>query len=256
MTWIPVSDRVVEVEVKNSTDWINFQTPGRFVTLSDDNKTDWNIFLLVFLLQFLSRMRWKFPQLVLTSNGSASCGGSFRSRQGTISSATTTEFANERGSSVTTEETEIQHNTEDTESFTATYYRLRRSRTRWPEDYDQENKLDSMEVTNLTTMCKPFRGRCFIRCSPEKNGSTGLWAHPSSADRPIRGCRPHNNCCERCWNNPETPFCDLCLTSNPLTVNRSATISVQAVIENPPELLVMTQNVWLIVHDFIWMLLL
>lgn len=181
-------------------------------------------------------MRWKLPQLVFSSNGSTSCGGSFRSRQSTMSSATTTEFGNERGSSVTTEETEIQLNAEDTESFMASY-RLRRSRTRWTEDYGQENELDSREVANLTmVMCKPFRGRCFIRCSPEKIGSNTLWAHQSSGERLTRGCHPHNNCCERCWHNPETPFCDLCLISNPPTLNRSATISVQAVIENPPEL--------------------
>lgn len=155
-----------------------------------------------------------------------------------MSSATTAEFGGERCSSVTTEETELPTQvSEDVESLMA-HYRLRRSRTRWTEDYNQEKlELDSSEVSNLTLMCKPFRGRCYIRCSPEKVGSNALWGRLDTLDRQNRESPPQNNCCERCWHNPETPFCDLCLTENPDAVqHRSGIISVRAVIENPPAL--------------------
>lgn len=213
--------------------FFKFDTVSRFVLLII-RLDDFHSF------QFLSRIRRKFPQLAFPSNRSTSCGGSFRSRQSTMSFATTAEFGGERGSSMTTEETEIPLQVaEDAESLMAPY-RLRRSRTRWTEDYGQENELDSSDVGNLTIMCKPYRGRCFIRCSPEKIGSNALWGrqchNTESRDRLTRGSLPHSNCCERCWHNPETPYCDLCLMDNPLTQHRTGTISVQAVIENPPEL--------------------
>ena len=153
-----------------------------------------------------------------------------------MSNATTAEFGGEQGSSATTEETDLPTQvSEDVESLMA-HYRLRRSRTRWTEDYGQENELDSSEVSNLTLMCKPYRGRCFIRCSPEKVGSSALWGRRDTLDGQNRQSPPHNNCCERCWHNPETPFCDLCLMDNPDAVQHpSGIISVRAVIENPPQ---------------------
>ncbi|KAI9565392.1 hypothetical protein GHT06_009184 [Daphnia sinensis] len=190
--------------------------------------------------RFLGRIRWKLPQFGFSSNGSTSGGGSFRSRQSTMSSATTADFGGERGGSVTTEETEIPiREGEDLESLMAPY-RLRRSRTRWSEDYGQENELDSSEVSNLTLKAKPFRGRCFIRCSPEKNGSNVLWSHRcQEADvnnRQTRWMPLQHTCCERCWHNPETPICELCLADNTPAQLRSGTLLVRAVVENPPKL--------------------
>ncbi|EFX79778.1 hypothetical protein DAPPUDRAFT_104018 [Daphnia pulex] len=190
--------------------------------------------------KFLSRIRWKLPLRGFPSNGSTSGGGSFRSRQSTMSSATTAEFGGEQSSSVTTEETEVQiRESEDAESLMAPY-RLRRSRTRWTDDYGRENELDSREVSNLTIKCKPYRGRCFIRCSPEKIGSNALWNHQCQdviSDRQASWFPTQNDSCERCWHNPETPFCDICLTDNSHPVqNRPGTMFVRAVIENPPQL--------------------
>lgn len=157
-----------------------------------------------------------------------------------MSSATTAEFGGEQSSSVTTEETEVQiREAEDAESLMAPY-RLRRSRTRWTDDYGRENELDSREVSNLTIKCKPYRGRCFIRCSPEKIGSNALWNHQCQdviSDRQTSWFPTQNDSCERCWHNPETPFCDICLTDNSHPVqNRPGTMFVRAVIEDPPKL--------------------
>ncbi|XP_057370415.1 uncharacterized protein LOC130691484 [Daphnia carinata] len=190
--------------------------------------------------KFLGRIRWRLPQFGFSSNGSISGGGSFRSRQSTMSSATTADFGGERGGSVTTEETEIPiREAEDLESLMAPY-RLRRSRTRWSEDYGRENELDSSEVSNLTLKAKPFRGRCFIRCSPEKNGSNVLWSHrcqeADATNRPTRWMPLQHTCCERCWHNPETPICELCLADSTPTQLRSGTLLVRAVVENPPKL--------------------
>ncbi|KAK4018037.1 hypothetical protein OUZ56_000106 [Daphnia magna] len=190
--------------------------------------------------KFLGRIRWKLPQFGFSSNGSTSGGGSFRSRQSTMSSATTADFGGERGGSVTTEETEIPiRDAEDLESLTAPY-RLRRSRTRWSEDYGQGNELDCSEVSNLTLKAKPFRGRCFIRCSPEKNGSNVLWSHRcqdvDATNRQTRWMPLQHTCCERCWHNPETPICELCLADNTPAQLRSGTLLVRAVVENPPKL--------------------
>lgn len=168
------------------------------------------------------------------SNGSNSLGGSFRSRQSTMSNATTAESAGERGSSVTTEETEIPTRlTEDAESLMASY-RLRRSRTRWTDDYGLENELVSQEVANLT---KPFRGRCFIRCSPEKlssDTSCGRQHHDLISYETSTRESHSSGCCERCWYNPETPYCDLCLTDHSQNPYRNRTIAVRAVIESSP----------------------
>lgn len=162
-----------------------------------------------------------------------------------MSSATTADFGGERGGSVTTEETEIPiRDAEDLESLTAPY-RLRRSRTRWSEDYGQGNELDCSEVSNLTLKAKPFRGRCFIRCSPEKNGSNVLWSHRcqevDATNRQTRWMPLQHTCCERCWHNPETPICELCLADNTPAQIRSGTLLVRAVVENPPKLPVRLQ---------------
>jgi hypothetical protein len=200
--------------------------------------------------QFFSRIRWKFPVLGFPSNGSTSGGGSFRSRQSTMSSATTTELGGEHSGSMTSEKTEIQNReAEDVESLMAPY-RLRRSRTRWTDDYGQENELDSNEVSNLTLKCKPYRGQCFIRCSPEKIGPNALWSHQCQdiiSDRQASWFPPQNDSCERCWHNPETPFCDICLTDNSHSAEiRPGTIFVRAVVENPPKL-----PVWFSCHEMI-----
>lgn len=159
-----------------------------------------------------------------------------------MSSATTADFGGEQGSSVMTEETEIPiRDAEDLECLMGPY-RLRRSRTRWSEDYGQENELDSSEVSNLTLKAKPFRGRCFIRCSPEKNGSNVLCGHNcqevDASNRQARWIPLQNTSCERCWHNPETPVCELCLADNTPVQLRSRTLFVRAVVENPPKLAV------------------
>ena len=186
----------------------------------------------------LWRIRWKIPQLIgpwSTNDGER--GGSFRSRQ-SVSSAATTEFAGEQNESLVTNHTEVGLGSP---VMTDVPYRLRRSRTRWLDDYGQENELDSSgsndAVDTSTVTCKLKRGRCFIRCSPEKWG-----LRCTQVDLPIgdsKSNRPLKNSCERCWHNPETPHCDLCIASGKKERQQSGPIYTRAIIEKPPKQLVL-----------------
>lgn len=188
-----------------------------------------------FAWKILWRIRWmKIPFLVRDPDGS------FRSRQSTMSSSGGGADHHRHGS-VTTAETEVTGPLAPPQ---------RRSRTRWTEDYGEENELDSLgrphhPSTSLMMRKKPFRGRCFIRCSPEKprhhhpSSSCG-WEESRLVGRPITTTMAGGSCCERCWHNPETPYCDLCLAEEP-----SGRIFIRAVIEKPPP----TQTVGLTDHQ-------
>lgn len=153
-----------------------------------------------------------------------------------MSSATTTEFAGEQSESMTTNRTEVGLSSP---VMTDVPYRLRRSRTRWLDDYGQENELDSSgsndAVDTSTVTCKLKRGRCLIRCSPEKWGLRCSQVDlPIGRSKLIRGS-PVKNPCERCWHNPETPYCDLCISNGIKGQQQSGTIFTCAVIEKPPK---------------------
>lgn len=186
----------------------------------------------------LLRIRWKFPQLIGPwSNNDGDRGGSFRSRRSTTSSATTTEFAGEQNESLVTNHTEVVLGSP---VMTDVPYRLRRSRTRWLDDYGQENELDSSGSNDAgdtsTVTYKLKRGHCFIRCSPEKWNLRCTQVDLSIGNS--KSIRPLKNSCERCWHNPETPFCDQCIASGKKERQQSGPIYTCAVIEKPPKQLV------------------
>lgn len=176
-----------------------------------------------------------------------------------MSSATTAEFGAEQSATTITEIEVVPQSTVSV-APAVNPYPARRSRTRWTEDYGRENELpdsreENMMIEETTSMMKkPFRGRCLIRCSPERsyrwNGNYRWEQLPSS-------CRPASNqdiipmvsssgrqtSCERCWHNPETPYCDLCETiaaahqyheENQSLHGPDSSILIRAVIEKPP----------------------
>ena len=150
-----------------------------------------------------------------------------------MSNATTVESAGDRGSSVMTEETEIPMRlAEEVESLMA-----RRLQTRWTDDNILENEFVSQEVASMTIRGKPFRGRCFIRCSPEMKKMNIGDPHCNSLD-PFETPLRETSCCERCWHNPETPYCNLCQMDHSRNLNEQGMIAVRAVIESSPNSLV------------------
>ena len=102
-------------------------------------------------------------------------------------------------------------------------------------------------------MKTPFRGRCVIRCSPERSYR---WNGKYRGEQLPSSCRPastremipmvsssgRQTSCERCWHNPETPYCDLCETiaaahqyhEENQSLHPDKSILIRAVIEKPP----------------------
>lgn len=143
-----------------------------------------------------------------------------------MSSATTTELPAEQESMSGIEEVEANDVSHLPQGPSAPSFTMRRTRTRWKDDYGRKHELSSSESSEISITCKPFRGRCFIRCSPEKTGKRTVTDSAQLVDG-IKNC-------ERCWQNPETPPCENC-SPQPTT---SGTIYMQAVIELPPRRLV------------------
>ena len=164
-------------------------------------------------------------------------------------SSITTEHGGERSNSVTTTETEVA-TTPLTDSDHGLLYSLRRSRTRWVEDYGHPIELDSdsSDKPSESGVLKPFRGQCLIRCSPEK--IRGIWnrtrryegLRSSTVDCfvpvpvPVEPTVQKN--CERCWHNPETPACDSCrvagLSSYSGAQQSGGPIFIRAIVEKNP----------------------
>ena len=158
--------------------------------------------------------------------------GSFNSRQSTISTIT----GNGDSISVATTETEVDH--ASAIEVDAIPYRLRRSRTRWLEDY--ELNAGASQKNGDSAKPKLNRVPCLIRCSPEKvRGFINATSREATIHRPSEIPRNHRPSkplfvlgkknCERCWHNPETPPCDLCMSA--LTADQPRPVLIHAVVE-------------------------
>lgn len=148
-----------------------------------------------------------------------------------MSSATTTELPAEQGSISGIEEMESHESFHAFQENVQPHFPVWRARTRWKDDYGRKLELNSSEANDTSITSKPFRGRCFIRCSPEKTGKRPIQSYPQSGAEYKK--------CERCWNNPETPPCQCC---SPQSWG-SGTVYMQAIIEAPPRRLVRLKRV-------------
>uniref|UniRef100_A0A0P5AMI9 Brain-specific angiogenesis inhibitor n=1 Tax=Daphnia magna TaxID=35525 RepID=A0A0P5AMI9_9CRUS len=188
--------------------------------------------------KLLRRIRRKLKKLRFHSRESTSDRGSFRSCQSTTSTVTTAEMSGQ-GSSFIAQEMEIPVREAEQLKCLMTSYRLRPFRPRWYEDYGQENERNSSEVGHLPLKCKPFRGRCFINCSPEKTGSNIMIRHVcqsiGTGDSVFMPLRALNDCCDHRLHNLETPFGEPCLKDSVHT--KSGTMIVHAVVESHPKLM-------------------
>ncbi|KAI9565389.1 hypothetical protein GHT06_009181 [Daphnia sinensis] len=189
--------------------------------------------------KLLRRIRRKLKKLRFHSRESTSDRGSFRSCQSTTSTVTTTEMSGELGSSFMAQDKENPVQEAEQLKCLMTSHRLRPFRSRWSEDYGQENERNSSEVGHLPLKCKPFRGRCFINCSPEKTGANIMTQHIcqgiGTGDRVFMPLRALNDCCDHRLHNLEASFGDPCL-QDPAQI-RSGTMIVRAIVENYPKLM-------------------
>lgn len=189
-------------------------------------------------MQILWRIGWKLPFLL---RGSNECErGSFRSRHSTMSSATTTEFGVESKCCVTKNENDDVRSQQFGTNLTDANRMCRSKKRQKEEDYCRERDLKRSRPVEIVGI-KPFRGQCFIRNSPElrphmHHGNRLFGDEELASYRRISRSLSvgQQSNCERCWHNPETPYCDLCIGARADQLHPGR-FFIRAVIEKPPQ---------------------